>query len=63
MSGSVVTGNKLIFNTGLVSFHGKERSRHARMHASVYKGKFEAMVDTGLDWVEGDELYFAPTNH
>jgi hypothetical protein len=33
------------------------------MHASVYKGKFEAMVDTGLDWVEGDELYFAPTNH
>ena len=63
MSGSVVSGNKLIFNTGTVKFFGKTRDRHSRMRISVYKGKTEALVSTGLDWVAGDDLYFAPTNH
>lgn len=42
MSGSVVSGNKLIFNTGLVSFHGKTRDRHSRMMLSVFKGNTQA---------------------
>ena len=63
MSGSVATGNKLIFNTGTVSLHGKTRSRHSRMQVSVIAGDTSATVAPGLDWVTGDELYFAPTNH
>ena len=51
MSGSVVTGNKLIFNTGLVSLHGMQRSRHSRMRVPVFRSSIQAMVDTGLDWV------------
>ena len=31
MSGSVITGNKLLFNTGTVSFHGKTRDRFSRL--------------------------------
>lgn len=63
MSGSVTTGNKLLFNTGLVSFHGKPRSRESRLRTSIYKGRTETMVSVDLDWVKGDQLYFAPTNH
>ena len=54
MSGSVETGNKLLLNTGLVSLHGKPRSRHSRMKMSVYKGQNEALVEPDLDWVVGD---------
>jgi hypothetical protein len=63
MSGSVITGNKVIYNTGTVSLHGKTRSRHSRLRASVYKDQSTAFVEPGLDWMPDDEIYFAPTNH
>ena len=62
MSGTVEAGNKIIANTNLVEFYGKPRSRMTRLLAPVYKDFTEVMVDTGLDWVAGDEIYFAPTN-
>lgn len=63
MSGSIETGNKLIVNTGLVSMHGKARDRFSRLHASVFNSQDMAIVEPGLDWVPGDRVYFAPTNH
>jgi len=63
MTGSFETGNKLLLNTGLVKFFGKPRDRHTRLQTSVYKDFDTATVETGLDWVTGDQLYFAPTNH
>ena len=63
MDGSVVTGNKLLLNTASMSMYGKRRSRASRLKASVYQGYDTAIVDAGLDWVEGDRIYFAPTNH
>ncbi len=62
MSVSIETGNKLLVNTNLVKFDGKLRSRASRLRAPVYKGKTSAIVDTNLDWVTDDKLYFAPTN-
>jgi hypothetical protein len=29
--------------------------------APAYRGKNQIMVEDGLDWVEGDEIYLAPT--
>jgi len=63
MDGSIATGNKLLFNTALVRFHGKPRNRHSRLFSTVYQGYKTALVESGLDWVAGDRLYFAPTNH
>ena len=63
MSGSVITGNKVIYNTGTLSMHGLPRDRHSRMRMSVYKDNTMALVDSGLDWVAGEKVYFAPTNH
>lgn len=63
MSGSIETGNKLLLNTGLMKFHGKPRDRASRLRTPVFKGQSKIMVDEGLDWVQGDQLYFAPTNH
>lgn len=37
MSGSVITGNKVIYNTGTVSLHGKTRDRHSRLRRTIYK--------------------------
>ena len=54
MVGSVVTGNKVIYNTGTVSMHGKTRSRNSRLRASVYKDSSIAFVEPMLDWMPGD---------
>ena len=62
MSGTVEAGNKIIANTNLVEFHGKIRDRMTRLEAPVYKGFTEMLVGTGLNWVAGDKIYFAPTN-
>lgn len=62
MSGTVEAGNKIIANTNLVEFHGKPRSRMSRLKIPAYKDYSQVQVDTGLDWVAGDEVYFAPTN-
>ena len=50
MSGSVITGNKVIYNTGTISMHGKTRSRHSRLKMSVYKDHNTAYVEPELDW-------------
>ena len=34
-----------------------------RLLSSVYQGYTETLVEQVLDWVAGDMLYFAPTNH
>lgn len=54
MSGSVMTGNKLLLNTALVSFHGKPRNRESRLRTSIYQGRTETYVALDLDWVAGD---------
>jgi len=63
MSGAVETGNKLLVNTGLMSFHGAPRDRFSRLRRSIYKDDNQFLVEPGLDWEAGDELFFAPTNH
>lgn len=63
MSGAVETGNKLIVNTGLMSFHGAPRDRFSRLRRSIYKDERQVLVEEGLDWEMGDELFFATTNH
>lgn len=63
MSGAVETGNKLLVNTGLMSFHGKPRDRFSRLRRSIFKDNDQVLVETGLDWMVGDELFFATTNH
>ena len=63
MSGAVETGNKLLVNTGLMSFHGLARDRFSRLRRSIYKDNDQILVEEGLDWVVGDELFFATTNH
>lgn len=62
MSGSFETGNKLLLNTANMKFFGKPRDRASRLLAPVYNGASTVLVDTDLDWVAGDRLYFAPTN-
>jgi len=62
MSGSIETGNKLLLNTNKVLLYGKPRSRASRLRVPVFNGKTTTIVETGLDWVAGDQLYFAPTN-
>lgn len=62
MSGTVEAGNKVIANTALVEFHGKKRDRMTRLQSPVYKDFTETLVESGLDWVAGDKIYFAPTN-
>lgn len=63
MSGSVETGNKILVNTNLVEMHGIQRTSAARLQASVFNGDTTATVEAGLDWVAGEKIYFAPTNH
>ena len=62
MSGAIEAGNKLIANTGKIAFYGKQRSNGSRLRESVYSDENSAIVEPGLDWGPGDELYFAPTN-
>ena len=60
-SGAVSAGNKILATVGDVAFYGMPRSRQARLQAPVYRGGTEILVDEGLDWGEGDEIYIAPT--
>jgi hypothetical protein len=41
--------------------YGLERQRQSRVLDVISKGQTTAFVEPGLDWVTGDELYFAPT--
>jgi len=64
MSGVVEAGNKILANTGLVEFHGKPRTAMmTRLRSPVFVGYTKTLVEQNLDWVAGDMVYFAPTNH
>jgi hypothetical protein len=58
---SLKAGNKILVNTGTVKMYGKDVMRQSRLHESVKRGQNTAKVDSGLQWGEGDKLYFAPT--
>lgn len=62
MSGTVEAGNKIIANTGLVAFYGQEKQRMSRLQQPVYHGFTETLVEAGMTWEAGDNVYFAPTN-
>lgn len=61
MSNANEAGNKLIANNGEIRMYGKSRSRMSRLLAEAQKGDQSVTVETGLDWVAGDQLGFAPT--
>lgn len=61
MPGAAEAGNKMIANVGTVRMFGTDRSRIARLTAECQKGATSCTVATGLDWVAGDKLGFAPT--
>lgn len=48
-------------NTGNVVMYGKQRSNMSRLRATCRKGDRSTVVETGLDWVEGDRLALMPT--
>ena len=54
-------GNKMIANTGTVTMVGKDRSRMTRLTAECQKGSTTCSIGTGLDWVAGEKIGFAPT--
>lgn len=54
--------NKVFVTAGRVAFYGQPRTKTiTRLIDSVYDGQTEAVVEPGLDIIEGDLLYFAPT--
>ena len=61
LSGTVDGGNKVLGVSGLVSFFGKPRDRMSRLLMPCYSGQDTIIVEPGLDWQEGDEIYLAPT--
>jgi len=62
LDGALEAGNKVLVNVGSVNFYGIQRTQNARLRLPVQVGQInDIMVDAGLDWVAGDELYFAPT--
>lgn len=63
MDGAVMTGSKQIVNTGIMEMFGMQRHREGRLQISVYNGSDIAYVEPGLEWMAGEEIYFAPTNH
>ena len=55
-------GNKVLVNNGKVKLFGASRDRMSRLTAPVMPTASDGIfVETGLDWVQGDKLYFAPT--
>jgi hypothetical protein len=59
--GSSEAGNKVLVNSGKVKWYGTDRNNTSRLRAAVTTAMNTATVAAGLDWQEGDELYFAPT--
>jgi len=61
LSGTVSAGNKILATVGDVKFYGASRDRWTRLTSPVYKGNTKIYVEAGLDWIEGDQIYLAPT--
>ena len=61
--GSLCAGNKILSTVGLIKAYGADRSASAksRLLTTALVGATTVDVETGLDWVEGDQLHFAPT--
>jgi len=47
--------------TGLAAFYGKSRDRMSRLLMNAYKGQDTIVVEAGLDWAEGDQIFLACT--
>lgn len=62
-TGAVEAGNKVISNVGTIKMYGEKRSRWSRLAASVYKDDKTIVVESGLDWKAGDEIFLAATEH
>jgi hypothetical protein len=63
ISGGIEAGNKVLINSGKVKFYGQERvnSNMTRLTETVFAEQNYAKVASGLNWLSGDKLYFAPT--
>jgi hypothetical protein len=61
LSGTVDGGNKVLGVAGLVSFIGKPRDRMSRLLMPAYTNQDTIIVEPGLDWAEGDEIFLACT--
>ena len=47
--------------TNVASFYGKPRDRMSRLMKDVYNGQETIIVESGLDWTEGDKIFLAAT--
>ena len=54
-------GNKVLANTNLISFHGKQRKQYTRLFNTVHPGDNSIFVEAGLDWTQGDRIALAPS--
>lgn len=61
LSGTVSAGNKILATAGDVRFFGKSRDRMTRLRSTHYQGDEKIIVEEGLDWQEGDQIYLAPS--
>ena len=61
LSGSISAGNKILATLGDIKFYGLSRSNNSRLRAPVYSGDDTIIVEDGLDWTVGDQIYIAPT--
>ena len=61
LAGTVKGGNKILAVNGLAAFYGKPRDRMTRLLITAYKGQDTIVVEAGLDWAEGDEIFLAAT--
>lgn len=62
MDGAVEAGNKVLANVGDVKFFGLNRDRMSRLKSPAAVGANYIIVEGGLDWAVGDEIYLAPTS-
>lgn len=61
---AVEAGNKLIAVTGRLEAYGVPRTgKWTRLTQPALKGENTFVVETGLDWVEGDRLALLPTSY
>jgi hypothetical protein len=60
----VKTGNRILANAGIMKMYGKQRDGNlTRLRAEVFKDATEIIVESGLDWVEGDRIALGPTSY
>ena len=60
LQGLSTVGNKIFATVSNVEFFGIKRDRMTRLTKTAYIRDTEILVETGLDWQTGDEIYIAP---